>query len=703
LSTEGVELFSKERSYVMARKGFVFFAMGMIIFFFVSLASADVPHMISYQGKLTTASGGCLNDTVQMTFSIYPDTLGSPADWTETQTEVVVKEGIFNVLLGAVDTIPQAVFDGSVKYLGVQVEADPEMRPLKPMVSVPYAYRAGTADIGGDAGGWVDDGGVVRLETDTDQVGIGTATPEAKLDVNDRIRVAGDWARIELLSAPNSVAGKISQDGSGHIKVAAPVGAGNVVLETQGTGRLSVKQDGTVYTHAASSVGIGTEWPEARLHVDQSGIESGPMGLKVGPRWASGNPYNTGTQRIMIQAWDGSAGLSLVEHAVGGYLIQNDGADLAFKGDWDGSGGEKVRITETGNVGIGTAVPKAKLHISSTEWNLDYRALAFGDAGDTTYYFDAKFAGSGPTGNWLTLGDTWSNKIQTWRDGNVGIGTESPSAKLDVVGSINTDSDYKIQGARVLSSLGTLNAFVGRFAGRDNTSGTQNTFVGSQAGLRNTTGVGNTYVGAGAGEYNLNGHGNVFVGAFAGDTEMGSNKLVIDNTYSSTPFIYGEFDNRLLVIDGSTTTDVLEITGGSDLAEKFEIRQSEDDLAPEPGMVACIDPEHPGELVISTKPYDPTVAGIVSGAGGLKPGMLMGQQSTVAHGEHPVALTGRAWCLADASSASIKPGDFLTTSIAPGHAMKAVDRDRAYGAVIGKAMTALEDGRGLVLVLVNLQ
>ena len=83
----------------MARKSFVFLAVGMVIFFFVSLASADVPHMINYQGKLTTASGGCLNDTVQMTFSIYPDTLGSPSDWNETQTEVVVKEGLFNVLL----------------------------------------------------------------------------------------------------------------------------------------------------------------------------------------------------------------------------------------------------------------------------------------------------------------------------------------------------------------------------------------------------------------------------------------------------------------------------------------------------------------------------------------------------------------------------------------------------------------------------
>jgi hypothetical protein len=45
----------------------------------------------------------------------------------------------------------------------------------------------------------------------------------------------------------------------------------------------------------------------------------------------------------------------------------------------------------------------------------------------------------------------------------------------------------------------------------------------------------------------------------------------------------------------------------------------------------------------------------------------------------------------------------LTTSDIPGHAMKATDRELAYGAVIGKAMTALDEGTGLVLVLVNLQ
>jgi len=98
------------------------------------------------------------------------------------------------------------------------------------------------------------------------------------------------------------------------------------------------------------------------------------------------------------------------------------------------------------------------------------------------------------------------------------------------------------------------------------------------------------------------------------------------------------------------------------------------------------------------------VAGIISGAGGIKTGMLMGQGDSAADGEHPVALTGRVYCWCDASESAIEPGDMLTTSELPGHAMKVTDYGRAQGAVIGKAMSPLNRGdRGLVLVLVNLQ
>ena len=145
---------------------------------------------------------------------------------------------------------------------------------------------------------------------------------------------------------------------------------------------------------------------------------------------------------------------------------------------------------------------------------------------------------------------------------------------------------------------------------------------------------------------------------------------------------------------------MLQINGGSDLSEQFDVRASDD---VQPGMVVCIDSDHPGKLTLSGNAYDRKVAGVVSGAGGVNTGMLMGQQGSIADGRHPIALSGRVYVWADASDQPIEPGDLLTTSDVAGHAMKVADYGKAQGAIIGKAMTSLAEGQGLVLVLVSLQ
>jgi len=153
-------------------------------------------------------------------------------------------------------------------------------------------------------------------------------------------------------------------------------------------------------------------------------------------------------------------------------------------------------------------------------------------------------------------------------------------------------------------------------------------------------------------------------------------------------------------VTGQVTCASLKLTGGSDIAEPFDVKESDNIKA---GMVMVIDPENPGKLKISDQAYDHRVAGIISGAGGIWPGMLMSQSGSTADGEFPVALTGRVYCLADASGGSIEPGDLLTSSSLPGHAMKVTDHTRAQGAILGKAMSSLQQGQGLVLILVTLQ
>lgn len=163
-----------------------------------------------------------------------------------------------------------------------------------------------------------------------------------------------------------------------------------------------------------------------------------------------------------------------------------------------------------------------------------------------------------------------------------------------------------------------------------------------------------------------------------------------------------------LDVNGTATVKVLQITGGADLSEHFEVRGAADvgsAASPpiEAGLVVSIDPDDPGKLVVSSQAYDQKVAGIISGAGGVRPGMLMSQPGLMADGDHPVALTGRVYCWADASYGPIAPGDLLTASDTPGHAMKVTDYAKARGAVIGKAMTVLKQGKGLILALVTLQ
>lgn len=149
-----------------------------------------------------------------------------------------------------------------------------------------------------------------------------------------------------------------------------------------------------------------------------------------------------------------------------------------------------------------------------------------------------------------------------------------------------------------------------------------------------------------------------------------------------------------LDINGAIT-----IRGGADIVEGFQTANT--DLV-EPGTLMVIDPANPGKLMISTDAYDAKVAGIVSGANGVNPGIKLGQDG-VMDGDLPIAMTGRVYVKCSTENGEIMPGDRLTTSSIPGHAMKATDSDRSDGAVIGKAMTSIDSETGMVLVLVNLQ
>jgi len=100
--------------------------------------------------------------------------------------------------------------------------------------------------------------------------------------------------------------------------------------------------------------------------------------------------------------------------------------------------------------------------------------------------------------------------------------------------------------------------------------------------------------------------------------------------------------------------------------------------------------------------YDKRVAGVISGAGDYKPGIVLDKQSSQS-GRKPVALLGKVFCKVDAQFGAIAVGDLLTTSPTPGHAMKTNDPFKAFGAVIGKALRPLKEGQALIPILIALQ
>jgi hypothetical protein len=145
--------------------------------------------------------------------------------------------------------------------------------------------------------------------------------------------------------------------------------------------------------------------------------------------------------------------------------------------------------------------------------------------------------------------------------GSLWAGTEGSSSTFYGQGA--GDSGSGSSGSNTLvgyfagsANTGSANTFVGYGAGVHNTTADYNAFFGHHTGYTNTTGYENTFLGSDAGYYNATGHGNVFLGDSAGFYETGSNKLYIDNCMNggdcAPPFIYGEFDNHVLKINGVT-------------------------------------------------------------------------------------------------------------------------------------------------------
>lgn len=580
----------------------------------------------TYQGKLTNA-GVPATGVYDLRFQLFDAlTGGTELGITFTNPTVTVTNGIFTV---QVDFGPIAVFDGSARYLEIGVRPSGSLggyailSPRQQITATPYAFRASES---------------------TAADGLSAACVNCVLSGQiqdlDGAKITG---QIPSASVPT---------GSGNYIQNAAAGGNGGIRAAQQAASFSIDGDGLI----GGSLGVGTGGnpPATRLQVNGEVSIDAPV--PVIHTAASGGEQNRFLHIINSPNVRSASGLK-----AGGVLVA-DTFGFADPG--------KNHLVVKGSIGIGTGVvdssPKLVINgQNSMEIGGFEPFFTMLDTSEpaaispTLYRIQAVKGYLGfnqrPVCT-VTPCPSFRTPMVIDPNGNIGMGTTTP-----VLLSGGTGKLLSINAA-LNPGLALTNTGVG----------------GNQFFLYSfTTGS------AGGGSFRIF------------DASRGADRLVLDN--NGNVGIGTASPTAMLQVAGTARTNILEITGGSDLAEHFELAENA-----KPGLVVAIDPRRPGKLALARGIYNRRVAGVISGANNLSAGMVL-PDAAGATNSMPVALSGRVWVYCDASRHPIQPGNLLTTSHIPGHAMKVTNHSKAQGAIIGKAMTELKSGRGLVLVLVSLQ
>ena len=628
----------------------------------VCYVAADVPSIVSYQGRLTGQPDQPVDTVVDMTFSIFQDSAGTTLLWTETHADVVVETGLFSVLLGSQVSFPESLFNGAIRYLGMQVDYGPMSTDLTPIVATAYAIRSIHSDTaayahdgpGSSSAGWIDDGTVVRLNNASDTVGVGTSTPTAKLDVAGAINTT-DWYEM---------GGErfISDSGNGNVFVGIHAGENNT-----GISNTVIGYDAGVNNAGHNNTFVG----RATGQLNSEGEGNTFIGVSSGSA-------NTGGDDNTYVGYNSGIGASGSNNT---YLGRSAGASASGFGNV--YIGRSAGYFETGNnqlfiansssstplifgdfeahqVGVGTTNPTASFH-AFNETGTAIKGEAGGTMINAIWGLASGSGGSGVTGTGSGL---LGSGVSGFATGLHGKGVYGHSAQ---------DSSYGVYGLSIgLASYGV-------FGQADGDSGIA---IYGEA----TTSSGHAVHAVNMADSGVA----LYVSAHP------SSGVAIEAHGGGQGFA-AKFAGNVILVDRYDGTTILELGEGLDFAEGFD---NADNQAIEPGTVVSIDQDNPGKLCVSLIAYDNRVAGIVAGANNLGTGVRLGGDRF----DIDVALAGRVYCKVDATNAGIEPGDLLTTSATPGYAMKAVDYDRARGAILGKAMQRLKQGqKGQILVLVTLQ
>ncbi len=160
------------------------------------IVSGEIPEIISYQGVLTDANGLPLNGSFDITVNIYDQAVGATPLWGETHTGVSVSKGIFNVMLGKVNSFPESLDFSAPYWLGVAVNGGGELAPRLEFASVGTAFMSKSVADGSITDAKIAGGQVVKS--------INGVTDNVTVSAGENIIVSNSANEISI-SAPNTI------------------------------------------------------------------------------------------------------------------------------------------------------------------------------------------------------------------------------------------------------------------------------------------------------------------------------------------------------------------------------------------------------------------------------------------------------------------------------------------------------------------